>query len=101
MAPTVIFLNELTSGKIFKAVVEPLSSNLAAQIPFNSVVPKVNAGCVNHVPLVVPADLGVALASKVIDMAWGSLEPFSAFQSKYLYLGIQTYICQISVWVTV
>src|SRR5574344_563749 len=90
IVPKVKFLNEVAFGFIVKALVVPLVSNLPTHKPGSSVVPKVNAGWVNHVPLVDPVDFASVVFSKVIDIAWGSLEPFSAFQSKYLYLGIQT-----------
>ena len=56
--------------KSFELVKVPLEfSNLPTQIPFNSVEPKVNAGWVNHSPLLEPVDLAVAESSKTMLIA--------------------------------
>jgi len=62
-------VNELTLGTILGNSLVFEVSNLPTHIPANSLSPKVNAGCVNHSPFLVPVDLAVVLLSKAIFIA--------------------------------
>jgi len=93
---TVWLLKLVTFGLTVIALVLPLTSNFPTQNPVNSVLPKVNAGCVTFspVPVVLVPFSNVTLINCSDTL---SLFPLNIV---YLYLGIHTYHKDISSSVT-
>ena len=88
------FINAAKFGFIVGVSEVPVVSNLPTHIPFNFLLPNLNAGCVLYSFIASPFDSFVSLVSKTISIEEGVVVP--PVDILYLYLGIHTKYAKIS-----